>query len=235
VNQARADAKVTELHWDSSLTSAAVAHAVLKGSGGPISHGYPGELDLPERAAQAGAHFSLIEETDAVAPTVAAIDESWMHSPENRAVLLNPDIDRVGIAVVASGDGGYYAVANFERSGPALMQAQVEDAVTRLLHTRIKKLAVFTTHVDARAYCAQTTKERVGSKPHYQLWWEGSDLTYLPPELLHLIASGYFDQIEVGSCPVHHPEGSYPTYRVGVLLYYDTSSLPEFMNPQTNF
>ena len=73
-----------------------------------------------ERAGQAGAHFSLIEENVAVGPTPAAIHDGWMHSPGHRTNLLNPEVDRVGIAVVAS-RGELYAVADYARECAALV------------------------------------------------------------------------------------------------------------------
>jgi uncharacterized protein YkwD len=50
------------------LAAAARRHCLRMAAEGPISHRYEGEPDLSERAAQAGAHFSLIEENVAVGP-----------------------------------------------------------------------------------------------------------------------------------------------------------------------
>ena len=86
---------------------------------GPIAHQYGGEADLSGRAAQAGAHFSVIEENVAVGPSADAIHEEWMHSPGHRANLLRPDVDRVGVAVVAA-RGVLYAVADYSRARGAV-------------------------------------------------------------------------------------------------------------------
>ena len=69
--------------------------------------------------AQAGAHFSLIEENVAIGPSAAGIHEEWMNSPGHRTNLLNPEVDRVGIAVVAS-RGVLYAVADYARAVQSL-------------------------------------------------------------------------------------------------------------------
>src|ERR1700749_3302339 len=61
-NQARAVQGLPALKWDPALAQAALRHCQRMSVEGPIAHRYNGELDLTERAAQAGAHFSLIEE-----------------------------------------------------------------------------------------------------------------------------------------------------------------------------
>ncbi|MGB7266889.1 MAG: CAP domain-containing protein, partial [Terracidiphilus sp.] len=100
-NEARAQAGVGRLQWDPALADAALQHCRRMAQEGPIAHRYGGEADLSGRAAQAGAHFSVIEENVAVGPSADAIHEEWMHSPGHRQNLLSPDVDRVGVAVVA--------------------------------------------------------------------------------------------------------------------------------------
>ena len=105
------------LQWDPALAEAARQHCLRMAAEGPISHRYGGEPDLTERAGQAGAHFSLIEENVAIGPSPAAIHDEWMHSPGHRTNLLNPQVDRVGMAVVAS-RGVLYAVADYAKAVP---------------------------------------------------------------------------------------------------------------------
>src|ERR1039457_1698952 len=102
---------------------------------GPISHRYNGEPDLTSRAGQAGAHFSLIEENIAVGSYPATIHQRWMESPGHRSNLLNPQVDRVGIAVVAA-NGVIYAVADYARVVQVLNPTQVEAAIAALLRPR---------------------------------------------------------------------------------------------------
>ena len=47
-----------------------------------------------------------------------------MNSPGHRANLLSPDVDRVGVAVVAS-RGVLFAVADYARAVPALTQTKL--------------------------------------------------------------------------------------------------------------
>src|SRR5271157_4939154 len=122
-NQSRAQAGAGPLKWDAALATAAHRHCLRMAAEGSISHQYAGELDVSARAAQAGAHFSLIEENVAIAPDPATIHNAWMHSPAHRSNLLNPKVDHVGVAVVA-GRNGLYAVADYERAVPVLTQTQ---------------------------------------------------------------------------------------------------------------
>ena len=131
-NQARAQAGVGKLEWDPALAQAALAHCQRMAAEGPIAHRYGGEADVGERAAQAGAHFSVIEENVAVGPTAAQIHEEWMQSPGHRTNLLSAEVDHVGIAVVEA-RGVLYAVADYSRAVQRLSAAQIEARVAGLI------------------------------------------------------------------------------------------------------
>jgi hypothetical protein len=131
-NQARAAAGRPPLRWDSALAEAALKHTLRMVAEGPIAHQYPGELNVSERAGLAGAHFELIEENVAVASTPPGIHEGWMESKGHRENLLNPDVDSVGIAVVAS-RGVLYATADYSHRVAALTQAEVESRLSGLI------------------------------------------------------------------------------------------------------
>jgi hypothetical protein len=186
---------------------------------GSISHQYAGEPDVSARAAQTGAHFSLIEENVALAPTPAAIHNAWMHSPGHRANLLNPQVDHVGVAVVAGRDG-LYAVADYERAVPVLTQSQQESEVAGLV--KANGVAILPDHTLARASCAAEgamPHPTSGPKPHFAMYWEGTQLTQLPKNLADALASGEYQRAAVGSCPAQGQEGTFTAYRVAVLLY----------------
>ena len=93
-NEARIQAGLGRLDWDPALADAALAHCERMAEEGPIAHQYSGEADLTTRTAEAGAHFSVIEENVALGPSADAIHEAWMHSPGHRANLLSPEVDR---------------------------------------------------------------------------------------------------------------------------------------------
>src|ERR1035438_4651202 len=73
-----------------------------------------------------------------------------MHSPGHRSNLLNPQVDRVGIAVVAA-RGVLYATADYARGVRALTQTQVEARVAGLI--RPSGLTIMTDNSQARESC----------------------------------------------------------------------------------
>lgn len=218
-NQARAAQGAGPLKWDSALAEAARRHCLRMAAEGPIAHQYDGEPDVGERAGQAGAHFSLIEENVAFASTPEAIHEGWMNSPHHRDNLLNQAVDRVGVAVVAS-RGEVYAVADYARSVPVLTQVQVEAGISGLM--RARGIAVLRDASVARAACAMDRglpRSSSSPQPRFIMRWQDADMTRLPRELADHIASGQYRQAAVGSCPTQGQESSFTAYRVAVFLY----------------
>jgi hypothetical protein len=215
-NQSRAAASLPPLQWDQSLASAALQHCLRMAREGPIAHRYGDEPDLTLRAAQAGAHFSLIEENIAVGPYPASIHQGWMRSPDHRANLLNPAVDRVGIAVVQRG-GALFAVADYAHAEPVLTRGQVEAVFAAML--RARGLAILTGSPAALDYCASTGRFTAPDPPDFAIRWQGPDLTRLPADLDKKLASGRYRQAAVASCPAEDVEGAFTVYRVAVLLY----------------
>ncbi len=218
-NQARAASGAGPLKWDAALAAAARQHCQRMAAEGQIAHRYGGEADVSERAGQAGARFSLIEENVAVGPTAADIHDGWMHSAGHRANLLNPEVDRVGVAVLAS-RGVLYAVADYAQGVAALTPAQVEATVARLV--RVSGVAIAGDTAAARAACA-TNRGLPSSpgarQPSFVMRWQNADLSRLPKPLTERLASGQYRQAAVGSCAAQGVEGQFTAYRVAVLLY----------------
>ncbi len=218
-NQSRANAGVGALEWDDALAAAARDHCLRMAAEGQIAHRYGGEDDLSTRAGKAGAHFDLIEENVALGPNAAQIHDEWMHSPGHRANLLNADVNRVGIAVVAA-RGVLYATADYARGVQALTPEQVEARVTALV--QVSGLTIFSNHAQARAACAGGGQLQVGPgqmPPGFMMKWQDSDLKELPKPLLERLASGQYHRAAIGSCPAQDVEGDFTAYRVAVLLY----------------
>jgi hypothetical protein len=218
-NQSRRAAGAGPLKWDGALATAARKHCLRMAAEGPISHRYPGELDLLERAGQADAHFSLIEENVAIGPSAAGIHDEWMHSSGHRTDLLNPEVDRVGIAVVAS-RGVLYAVADYARGVQSLNPSQVEARVAGLI--RQKGLAIASDPGVARAACAMNSgmpRSAGASHPGFIMRWQDSELSVLPNALTGRLASGRYHQAAIGSCSPAGVDGTFTAYRVAVLLY----------------
>jgi uncharacterized protein YkwD len=57
-------------------------------------------------------HFISAAENVAQGPTAAVIHQEWMNSPPHRENLLDPELDSMGVAVVAR-NGELFAVQDF--------------------------------------------------------------------------------------------------------------------------
>jgi hypothetical protein len=218
-NETRAQEGQGRLQWDQALADAALKHCMRMAAEGPISHRYGGEPDLAGRAGEAGAHFGLIEENIAVGAYPSRIHQAWLDSPGHRANLLNHEINRVGIAVVAA-QGVLFAVADYAKGVPVLSPSEVESAVASLL--RDKGVAIRRSPASARAACRLDHGLPVlpgTDAPEFVMRWQGAELDRLPQNLVEHLASGRYRQAEVGSCPARDTEGSFTVYRVAVLLY----------------
>jgi len=217
-NQARAAQGAGPLKWDEALAAAARQHCLLMAEEGPISHRYGGEADLSDRAGAAGAHFSLIEENVAIGPTPAGIHNEWMHSEGHRTNLLNPEVDRVGVALVAS-RGVLYAVADYAKGVPVLTLGQVEATIGA--QVRAKGVGVVENPATARAACAMDRGFPKGDnlQPRFVMRWQDANIAQLPPKLVDQLASGQYRKAAVGSCPAQYVEGAFTVYRAAVLLY----------------
>ncbi len=217
-NQARAQAGVASLVWDPALAAAALQHCRMMAAAGPISHQYRGEPDLSSRAAQAGAHFGLIEENVAVAASAAAVYQAWMQSPGHRQNLLSPGVDHVGIAVVYA-RGVLYAVADYSAKVENLSPVQVEARVATLV--RSSGVSVVADPTLARSACAgdDNPSRSRGAHPAWMIRWQNSDLAHLPRDLVRQLASGNYRKAAIGSCPAQNDGAAFTSYRVAVLLY----------------
>lgn len=216
-NQARAQAGVRPLVWDPALAQAALAHCRRMVKEGPIAHRYGGEPDVSGRAAAAGAHFSVIEENVAIGPSPEGIHSEWMHSPGHRKNLLSPQVDHVGIAVIAA-RGVLYSVADYSRAVAQLTPAEAEARVAALI--RPSGVAVLPNPAQARAACRTNQGvPRGGPQPAFIMRWQGGSLNRLPQQLVDQLESGHFHQAAIGSCAARGVEGHFSEYRVAVLLY----------------
>jgi uncharacterized protein YkwD len=217
-NRAREAQGLRPLQWDPALAAAALNHCARMAAEGPISHQYAGEPDLSQRAGRAGAHFSLIEENVAVGAYPGQIHQAWMNSRGHLENLLNPEVNRVGLAVVARGDV-LYAVADFGRAVSVLTPEQVEATVANLV--RALGVAAHGNSTGARLACAQDHGLPVSldhMRPEFIMRWQDAALDRLPEALLERIATGKYHDAAVGSCPSQSADGTFTAYRVAVLL-----------------
>jgi hypothetical protein len=212
-NRERAAAGLHPLAWDSALAVAARQHALLMAQEQLISHHYPDELSLSERAARAGAKFSMIAENIARGADPESIHDGWMHSPGHRKNILSPELAAVGIAAVRS-RGDLFAVQDFSRPVADLTLPQQEQRVIFLLKQAGIHAAKATD--DARKTCRMTSSY-YGRSALYFIRFEVVDLNQLPEELLRHIKERSYQSASVGACSGGDSAG-FSRYRLAVLL-----------------
>ncbi len=217
-NADRAAHGLPPLAWDAALAHAALAHARQVGTSGQLEHQYAGEAPLLLRAANAGAHLSAVAENllRGTPADLAAVEQSWLHSPVHRANLLNPQFNLAGIAVVRLPRGEWIAVEDLGRAASAIDFRATDGSLLRML--RAHGLAEVQTTASARALCEQHLAAPVADPPATVVQWDGPEPTALPPALLSLLADQRFHQAELGTCPGTDSAQGFSTTRVTLLL-----------------
>jgi hypothetical protein len=215
-NQDRAAQGLGPLQWSPELAQAAQAHGELMVQHNDLQHQFAGEPDLPTRAGQAGAHFRAIAENIALGPNATDVEKQWMHSPQHRTNILDPQMNRIGIALVHN-KGEVWAVQDFSDAVEALGPSDIEGRVIGLLAKQGMESATAT--ADARQTCGMPHGSAGGSKPRFIMRWEGSDLSRLPDALVDKLQTGKFRSAAVGVCGSAHPGQGFTTYQIAVLLY----------------
>jgi uncharacterized protein YkwD len=114
INRERVSQGLPRLKWDDALAGAARQHAETMAARNMLSHQITGEPSLPGRATHAGVQFISLSENVAQGPSAADISDQWMRSPNNRANILDGDMDSAGIGI-AERNGTLFAVADFCR------------------------------------------------------------------------------------------------------------------------
>ncbi len=214
-NQDRQAQGLPALQWNDALARAAQAHAELMAQEPALEHQYPGEPDLLARAAAAGAHFDVIAENIALAPTPEAIEHAWMHSTPHRTNILDPRMNALGVAVVARG-GTLFAVEDFAQANAALTPPQVEQRVRALL--RAENVDASLPAGPAEQACRMWRGIPEGTNARAVVRFETPDLSRIPPQVGQQIHSGHYARAAVGACPAPANE-QFTTYRVTILMY----------------
>jgi Cysteine-rich secretory protein family len=219
-NLDRAARGLQQLHYNPILSEAARYHAREMAAHGDISHQFPGEPELSERGAKAGAHFSIITENVAEAPDASQLHDLWMHSPGHRANLLDPQVDSVGISVVYRNHEAF-AVEDFANTVESLSYNQQESTVSNLLTQSGLRIADpnLVTQEEARKTCLMSTGYAAHRQPWFVMRYTADRLTELPTELQHRLQSGRYHQAVVGACTDPDSTGPFTGYNIAVLLY----------------
>lgn len=214
-NRERAQKNAPQLRWDPTLAQAADYHAAQMASRETISHQFAGEPDLSARGSSAGAHFSLIAENVAEAPSATRVHAAWMQSQGHRENILDPKVDSVGIAVVVR-NGQRYAVQDFARTTRSFTLEQQEATVGMLLDNI--GLTLLSDPRDARNTCATSTGFHGANQPGFIMRYTSASLDVLPDQLNPRLANGKYHQASVGAC-AQNGKGPFSTYRIAILLY----------------
>lgn len=219
-NRERVSHGIAPLQFDSALSEAARFHAMQMANRGDISHQFSGEPDLSRRAAAVGARFSLISENVAEAPSPSMFHELWMHSKGHRDNLLDPQVNAVGIAVVAR-DGQYYAVEDFAATVEDTSFDLQELTVTQTLARQglsVRPTSSTSTTAQARMACSMESGFPGRNKPWYIMRYTADRLDQIPAQLESRIRSGKYHQAVVGAC-ADSESGPFTAYNIAVLLY----------------
>jgi len=214
VNYDRHAEGLPPLKWDAELAAAARAHVHQLAERDRLSHQFPGEPDMTERARSAGAHFSALAENIAEAPSIDELHIAWMKSPPHRANILNPKLTAIGIAIELRGEE-YFGVQDFSTAVSALTKEEQEKKVGELLHARGLRIAE--NPEDARKAC-DSYVAIPGVRSMAILHFEAPDLNQLPEQLGDTIKKGSYKIAAVGACSAADPKG-FSRFRIAVLLY----------------
>lgn len=214
-NEDRVNQGLQPLRFDPVLAEASAIHAREMAAHAEISHQFYGEPALAERGANVGAHFSLITENVAEAPTSVIIHNLWMHSPGHRANLLDPNVDSIGIAIVTR-DHQLYAVEDFASTVQTLSLNQQERTVASVIAQ--SGLLVAATTEEARRTCTMSSGYAGSRQPWYIMRYTAGSLNQIPDQLKSKLASGKYHQAVVGACSTTR-NSPFTAYNIAVLLY----------------
>ena len=213
-NRDRAAAGLEPLHWDAALALAARQHAQRMVQMHALSHQFPGEPPMQDRARHAGARFSLIAENVAEGPNVPGLHTQWMNSPPHRANLLDRGLNAVGIAVLQSGNV-LFAVEDFATVVPTLSLDAQESQVASEIAAR--GMGAVKATPNARKTC-ELDRGWAGQRPGSVLRYETSDLRRLPGDVDQKIGSGKYRSAAVGACEASGGD-DFARFRIAILLY----------------
>lgn len=213
-NRDRAAAGLRAFQWDANLADAARTHAQAMAQRNTLSHQFPGEPPLQDRAREAGARFSMIAENVAEGPNTAGLHVQWMNSAAHRSNLLDPELNSIGISVMQRG-GMLFAVEDFSVGVPQLTLEEQEGEVRAQLVDY--GLQVVNNTADARKTCA-VDRGWSGARPLTVLRYEVADLSQLPGEVEQKAHSGKYHSAAVGACQATG-SASFARFRIAILFY----------------
>lgn len=212
-NRDRAALGLQPLRWSAPLAHAALGHAERMATERYLMHQYAGEASVGDRAERAGASFEAIAENIATGYSDEQIEQEWMHSTPHRRNILDPQMNALGVGIVARG-GVLYAVEDFAEASEALSPKQVERRVGDLL--REQGIDPSVARGSAAEACVSPSGFPRGSR--LVIRFDTGDVSRLPTQIVQQIRSGQYSRASVAECS-GGKQGFFATYKVAIVLY----------------
>jgi uncharacterized protein YkwD len=215
------------LHWDDHLAQAALLHTQKMAHRGELSHQFPGEAPLTQRAGAAGAHFDFVAENVAYAPDVPRLHDGLMHSPPHRANILDPKSNAIGIAF-AERNGELYVTEDFAHVLTSYTGAQFTDQLAAQFNRlrRSHGLGVIPTSTDPKLEAAACSAKLNPQKVIRQLpgatnlaMFTASQPNELPSSMQSAARDRSLHRMSLGVCFKPDKKAGFSRYWVAAAFY----------------
>lgn len=212
VNHERGRAGLQKLEWNDQLAKAALAHSRLLAQNRDLSHQFPGEPPLQERAGATGLRFNSVAENVAEAPTVDVAHKALMQSPGHRANILHQDYNAIGIAIVSvmlEHGEELFVTQDFAHALVSYSEKQFRDAIVTNFNQarRAKGLPQVNVVIDPqlrKSACARdlNTDKIIQGLPGAAdlVVFSLSEPSALPADLRRLMADRTLQRMNIGVC-----------------------------------
>jgi uncharacterized protein YkwD len=137
INQERTRRGIPPVQVDPRLTQTSRRHSVQMAQHRTISHQVPGEPPLGSRYTEMDLRSSFNGQNIALGDSVPSAHRRLMNDPEHRDIILNPNFNSVGTAVLISG-GALYVTEDFAQ----VQQNYTNDEAARAVQDAIATYAL---------------------------------------------------------------------------------------------
>jgi Cysteine-rich secretory protein family len=230
LNRSRSEAGLSPLKIDPHLTEAAREHSRRMAKRRKLGHVLPGEPSVADRIAATGLTFNRSGENVAYHSEFNGLHPQWMASEGHRENILEPRYNAVGIGVVQSSDGLYWATQDFAHVLQQRSADEAEDLVAKRF-AQLRKtagtpaLARVSSDELHNAACTMgksgLNPKRVLAMPgvHYAVTYRNSRPEELPSSARELADERSLKKFGVGACFVKEKSNPGGTYYVVMAFY----------------
>jgi hypothetical protein len=231
LNAARREAGLSALQVDHRLVEAARQHSQKMADQNSLGHVLPGEDTVANRIAATGLRFNRSGENVAYNTDFNGLHTGWMNSPPHRENILDSHYTLVGIGVVKSDDGVYWATQDFARGETQRTDDQAEDmaaqsfsllrkrsgapAMQRVMKSEIHELAC------SMGEAGRLNPKQVLALPgvHYAITYNNSRPEELPSSARGIAGAKQLREYAVGACFRQEKSNPGGTYYVVMAFY----------------